>query len=57
MVSARGHEPTTIEAGLRMLVARNLLQAVPPILGIYTVTNPGVRARLDATDPAMPFPR
>ena len=56
MVSARGHEPTTIEAGLRLLVARNLLKAVPPILGIYTVTNPGVRARLGATDIAMTIP-
>ncbi len=28
----------------------------PPILGIYTVSNPGVRARLGATDPAMTVP-
>ena len=56
MVSARGHEPTTIEAGLRTLVERKLLRAVPPILGIYTVTNPNVRARLSVSDPAMTIP-
>lgn len=53
MVTARGHEPTTIEAGLRTLVERGFLPAVPPILGIYTVANPGVRERLGAGDPAM----
>jgi len=56
MVSARGHEPKTVEAGLHTIVARGLLKSVPPILGIYTVTNPGVRARLGATDPAMTVP-
>lgn len=56
MVTARGHEPTTIEAGLHALVERGFLPAVPPILGIYTVTNPGVRERLGAGDPAMTIP-
>ncbi len=56
MVTARGHEPTTIEAGLQALVERGFLPAVPPILGIYTVTNPGVRERLGAGDPAMTIP-
>lgn len=56
MVTARGHEPATIEAGLHVLVERKQLPAVPPILGIYTVANAGVRARLDAMDPAMTTP-
>ena len=56
MVTARGHEPMTIEAGLQSLVERSFLPAVPPILGIYTVTNPGVRERLGAGDPAMTIP-
>lgn len=56
MVTARGHEPTTIEAGLQALVERGFLPALPPILGIYTVTNKGVRARLGADDPAMTVP-
>jgi hypothetical protein len=56
MVTARGHEPATIEAGLGKLVDRGFLPAVPPILGIYTVTNHGVRARLGADDPAMTVP-
>lgn len=56
MVTARGHEPATIEYGLSVLVERGLLPAVPPILGIYTVSNLGVRARLGAGDPAMTIP-
>jgi catechol 2,3-dioxygenase-like lactoylglutathione lyase family enzyme len=56
MVTARGHEPATIEYALGALVKRGLLPSVPPILGIYTVSNPGVRARLGATDPAMTIP-
>ncbi|HEX8285753.1 MAG TPA: VOC family protein [Pyrinomonadaceae bacterium] len=56
MVTARGHEPTTIEAGLQALVERGFLPGVPPILGIYTVTNQGVRDRLGAGDPAMTIP-
>ena len=55
-VTARGHEPGTIEAGLRELVSRGLLEAMPPILALYTVTNPGVRAALGASDPAMTVP-
>lgn len=56
MVTARGHEPATIEAGLRALAERGFLPGLPPILGIYTVTNKGVRARLGAGDPAMTVP-
>jgi len=56
LVSARGHEPATIEAGLRKLVEHGLLNAMPPILDIYTVTNPNVRAMLGARDPAMTVP-
>ena len=39
-----------------MLAERGLIEAVPPILGIYTVTNPEVRALLGAADPAMTVP-
>jgi catechol 2,3-dioxygenase-like lactoylglutathione lyase family enzyme len=56
MVTARGHEPRTIEAGLQKLVERGFLPGLPPILGIYTVTNKGVRERLSANDPAMTIP-
>jgi catechol 2,3-dioxygenase-like lactoylglutathione lyase family enzyme len=56
MVTARGHEPSTIEAGLQKLVEMGYLPAVPPIVGIYAVTNPGVRAMLGAEDPAMTVP-
>lgn len=56
MVTARGHEPATIEYALGVLVERGLLPSVPPILGIYTVSNPGVRAKLGAADPVMTIP-
>lgn len=55
-VTARGHDPRTIEAGLGELAARGLIDAVPPIIGIYTVTNEGVRRALGAGDPAMTVP-
>lgn len=53
MVTARGHKPSTIEAGLKLLVKEGHLPAVPPILGIYTVSNPDVKKLLGVTDPAM----
>jgi catechol 2,3-dioxygenase-like lactoylglutathione lyase family enzyme len=56
VVTARGHEPQTIEAGLRELVALQLLAALPPILGVYAVTNTGVRSALGVTDPNMTVP-
>jgi catechol 2,3-dioxygenase-like lactoylglutathione lyase family enzyme len=56
VISARGHDPKTIEAGLQKLVDLGALIAIPPILGIYTVTNPGVLQKLGVTDPAMTVP-
>lgn len=56
MVTARGHAPATIEAGLELLVARGFLASVPPILGIYTVSNAEVRKLVGAEDPAMTVP-
>ncbi len=56
VVSARGHAPKTIEAGFEKLVSLGQLAAVPPILGIYTVSNRDVLASLGVTDPAMTIP-
>jgi predicted enzyme related to lactoylglutathione lyase len=56
IISARGHAPKTIEAGLQKLMNLGKLPAVPPILGIYTVTNPGVLLEIGVTDPAMTIP-
>lgn len=39
-----------------MLVKRGHLAAVPPILGIYTVSNPAVRKRLKATAKELTVP-
>jgi hypothetical protein len=56
VISARGHQPSTILEGFKLLVERGLLTAVPPIVGIYTVSNPEVCALIGATDPAMTVP-
>jgi predicted enzyme related to lactoylglutathione lyase len=56
IISARGHAPKTIEAGLQALVKLGQLPAMPPILEIYTVTNLGVLQGLGVTDPAMTIP-
>ncbi len=56
VISARGHAPETILAGLQKLVSQDHLPCVPPILGIYTVTNPGVLSSLGITDSAMTIP-
>lgn len=56
MVTARGHAPDTIIAGLQWLVAQGLLAQLPPILGIYAVSNPGVLEKLGVTDRAMTTP-
>jgi hypothetical protein len=55
-VTARGHTPETIEAGLAELVQRGLIAAMPPIIGIYCVTNDAVRQALGASDPDMTVP-
>lgn len=56
MITARGHAPETIEAAIDALVARGLLAGKPPILGIFSVTNEQVLARLGVTDPSMTVP-
>ena len=56
LVTARGHEPATIEAGLRLLVEHGQLPRMPVILGIYTATNPTVRRQLGVEDPATTVP-
>ncbi|MEO8662668.1 MAG: hypothetical protein ABI693_29680, partial [Bryobacteraceae bacterium] len=53
IVTARGHEPATIEAALELLVKQGFLPAVPPVFGIYPVTNPKTRGRLGVSDPEM----
>lgn len=56
LVTARGHHPETIRAGLDELVTRKLLPKLPPNVDIYTVTHQDVRDRIGATDPNMPVP-
>jgi len=56
VISARGHQPSTIVEGFTLLAERGLLAAVPPIVGVYTVNNPQVRTQIGATDPAMTVP-
>lgn len=55
-VTARAHAPQTIEAGLKFLVRAGHLPSLPPILGIYSVTNAQVKAELGAGDPKLSVP-
>ena len=55
-ISARGHAPEVIEAGFRGLADQGLLAAPLSILGIYTVSNPGVQKELGVTDRNMSIP-
>ena len=56
IISARGHSPKTIEAGFQKLVSLGQLSSVPPILGIYTVTNEEVLKAIGVTDDATTIP-
>jgi predicted enzyme related to lactoylglutathione lyase len=56
VISARGHSPKTIEAGFQKLVSLGQLSSVPPILGIYTVTNEEVLKAIGVTDAATTIP-
>jgi len=56
VITARGHQPSTIEEGFKVLAERGLIAAVPPIVGLYPVTNPKVQELIGATDPAMTIP-
>jgi hypothetical protein len=56
IITARGHDPSTIEEGLKVLVELAQIPAVPPIVGIYTVNNPEVRAKIGISDPLMTTP-
>jgi predicted enzyme related to lactoylglutathione lyase len=56
IISARGHAPDTVRAGFEKLVSLGQLAAVPPILGIYTISNPDVQTAMGVTDAAMTIP-
>ncbi len=46
LVTARGHHPDTMKAGIKVLSEAGFLAGEPNYLGIYTVSHPGVRAEL-----------
>ena len=46
VITARGHHPDTLAAGIGELYARGILSAAPNYLGLYLVSHPGVRAEL-----------
>jgi catechol 2,3-dioxygenase-like lactoylglutathione lyase family enzyme len=56
LISARGHAPATVQAGLQALVDLGWLAALPPILGIFTISNADVLSSLGITDAATTVP-
>jgi hypothetical protein len=56
LVTARGHHPELVKQAFAILHERGFLRAVPNYLGIYTVSNPEVRAMLGDADGNVPTP-
>ena len=46
VITARGHHPDTLRAGIGELYTRGILTAAPNYLGLYPVSHPVVRAEL-----------
>lgn len=46
IITARGHDPSYIKMGLRVLVEAGFLPHEPEFMGIYPVSNKGTRAQL-----------
>lgn len=46
LITARGHHPETIKAGIRLLVEKNHIPHEPNYLAIYPINNPEVRIEL-----------
>lgn len=50
VITARGHQPTTIREGIQLLVERDFLPYEPNYLSIFPVTNKNVRTQLGDAD-------
>lgn len=50
VITARGHSPTTIREGVKLLVDRQFLPNEPNYLSIFPVTNPVIRQELGCSD-------
>ncbi len=50
VITARGHSPETIRAGVKLFVDRQYLPHEPNYLSIFPVTNPSVRKQLGCDD-------
>jgi len=57
IITARGHHPETMKAGLALLHASGHLHALPSYLGVYPVTHHEVRARLGDPEAKLGVPR
>lgn len=50
LITARGHDPETLQAGMSLLRNLGALPRDPHYLGVYPVSNPGVRVTLGDTE-------
>jgi hypothetical protein len=53
IITARGHSPETIQAGVRVLVQHGLIDQEPNYLAVYPVGNAQVSAELAEEDPSV----
>lgn len=51
LITARGHRPETLKAGIRLFVEKKILPLEPNYLSIFPVSNPEVRLELGAARP------
>jgi hypothetical protein len=54
LITARGHHPDTIKAGIRVMVARRQLTNEPNYLGVYPVSHPTVLQELGGVEGDIP---
>lgn len=54
IITARGHQPSTIMEGLSELVRLGYLPRQPRYLSVYPVTNPEIRKQLGDVDKSLP---
>lgn len=55
LITARGHHPETIKAGIRIMVKERQLPNEPNYLGVYPVSHPDVLTKLGGVDGEIPM--
>ena len=54
LITARGHHPETVKAGIRVMVREGHLPQEPNYLGVYPVSHPSILQKLGGADGDIP---